>query len=753
MFVSLDLETTGVDPKKDKIIELGAVKFDLKNQKETLQFFINPGITLPQLITHITGITDKDLQDAPPFDKKADEIKKFIGDLPIVGHNIKFDTDFLKENNIEIKNPEYDTFEFAGILLPNLPSYSLEILSHTLDLRHKEKHRALGDAIASAELFLKLTEEFEKLDPELIKKIHQLCEKTSWPLKDFILTLKSSPGAKISLQLVPGHYKENNSKIPQLPEKSALIEFPPPYENFVKSLVEKIDEGTHIALPHQLFNEMQTQAKIDSPKKYISPRRLEEFEQKPTFENHEFTALLKYLIWIKQTKTGLLTEVSLFHQEKQTIPYINVDENFTDIKEEPFFQKALPVICSHEYLIEQKPKIKDLILFDIDKFIKNLFFHESEYLKLDILQNQLNTLREFAPKNKTIESLISKSTILFGFIGLIFEKYNDKSPYVPRATIMHLETQTKEWKDVNTTIANLIEISLELAEIHTPQTHGHLQNWKNSLQALTDIFKEPDLENNMVWVEKDYLENVIVRKAPFSLKEALHEILKNCENYKIISENLDLDDNGEFIKTLLNLPQDLKVHNETQKNKNLKIMIIEDTAQEKAEKLIPYLKEKKGKTAIIFNSKQQLQYFTLKLAEPLKEAGIKIASQMTGALGKITEQFKQDPENSILFITPNFWENFKNHELIDNLIIQKLPFDPPSDPYILTTEKSFRNAFMEFQIPRAVFALKKIINRLNSYSKKEVIILDSRIVTKDYGKAFLKALKNLVVTEVTNLAI
>src|SRR3990167_6103676 len=91
MFISLDLETTGFEPAKDKIIEFGAVKFDFKKERERLTFLINPGITLPQIITHITNIKDRDLKDAPPLPEKLQEIKDFIGDLPIIGHNIQFD--------------------------------------------------------------------------------------------------------------------------------------------------------------------------------------------------------------------------------------------------------------------------------------------------------------------------------------------------------------------------------------------------------------------------------------------------------------------------------------------------------------------------------------------------------------------------------------------------------------------------------------------------------------------------------------
>jgi len=161
MFISLDLETTGFYPEKDKIIEFGAVKFDLNGQIETMQFLINPEKELPEIVKHITKIQDEDLIDAPLWEEKREEVQNFIQDFPIIGHNIKFDTAFLRANGIELTNPEFDTQTLSTILLHNLPSYSLEIISQLFDLKHQDKHRALDDAIAAMELFQELRKKYQ----------------------------------------------------------------------------------------------------------------------------------------------------------------------------------------------------------------------------------------------------------------------------------------------------------------------------------------------------------------------------------------------------------------------------------------------------------------------------------------------------------------------------------------------------------------------------------------------------------------
>jgi len=192
MFISLDLETTGLNNRTDKIIEFGATKFDLNGHVETFQTFVNPGVGIPDFITHITNIKNEDVAGAPKFSEVSGKIKEFIGDLPIIGHFIQFDMGFMAENGLEFENPTYDTSELARIFMPSLPSYSLEILSRILNLTHEEKHRALDDSIAAQELFMKLIEIISSLPEPLFEEIKSLSQKSEW---DF---------AKVLRNIIPG---------------------------------------------------------------------------------------------------------------------------------------------------------------------------------------------------------------------------------------------------------------------------------------------------------------------------------------------------------------------------------------------------------------------------------------------------------------------------------------------------------------------------------------------------------------------
>ena len=769
MFVSLDLETTGFDPNTDKIIEFGAVKFDLTGEKETLKFFVNPGVTLPKIITHITNIKDSDLQDAPPFEDKRAEVQAFIGDLPIIGHNIKFDLAFLEANKIEIKNPSYDTQEISGILLPNMPSYSLEILSEKLNLTHCEKHRALDDSIAAMELFLKLIKEFENLEPELLEQMKTLTQKSNWPLKDLISSISSKPNSETkSTKKEPKEFtpSENSLKILECTE-SALFEFIPPYDNLIKTLCEKADGDTCIVVPYQTFRKINGEisdevSKVDVAKSYISLKRLKKFSEKAFFENYEISALLKYLNWSKQTQTGLLSEVAHFHDERTTILKVNIDENIINPEEEPFFKKALEKgqnkasLYTNQALIENPPENKRLIIIDFDNFLNSLHFHASTYLKLEPAIDILKTLEEYFPSDLTITTLITKTTILFGLLGIIFERHNDQSIYGAKSTINTDIFQTKEWIDAVNSLSNVIEISQELVNIKNDETIGSLKQWKTFLKNLYSILSKPDLANNMVWLEKDPQSNIVIRKAPFSLKEDLNNIFGKAKNYQIIDECVTINDDGNFIKSLGNLDSKLPIYDLNPKDEKIEIYITKDTDGSDPNK-IPrfiekYYKDKSQNIAMLFSAKKDLELTTLQLSKE----NVPVLPQLAGSLGKIQERYIKEKKSltpPVLLVTSHIWENFEPNQDIDTLIIYKIPFDPPSDPKIIALSRNYANAFMELQVPLAVKATKKIINRLKSSNAnlKKVIIFDIRLTNKKYADVFLENLNLIAPTSVIKL--
>ena len=179
-YVALDLETTGLDPDRDAIIEVGAVKFRDNDVLDTFSSFINPGRHIPSPITELTGIRDEDVANAPGLHAVLPRVARFVGDCPVIGHSVQFDLGFLRRHSQQFDNQSLDTFELASVLLPHAERYSLVSLANMVGVDMARAHRALDDAQATHRLFRKLLHRAAELPPRLLKEIIGHGERARW---------------------------------------------------------------------------------------------------------------------------------------------------------------------------------------------------------------------------------------------------------------------------------------------------------------------------------------------------------------------------------------------------------------------------------------------------------------------------------------------------------------------------------------------------------------------------------------------
>ena len=121
-FVVIDLETTGLDPIEDKIIEIGAIRFVNGEEKERFETLVNPGKAIPDFITKLTGIKDQDVQSSPKIDKVFDDAIAFIGNSPLVGHQINFDIFVPHNSGIGV----YSKLAVDAVLAAHLQRYDID---------------------------------------------------------------------------------------------------------------------------------------------------------------------------------------------------------------------------------------------------------------------------------------------------------------------------------------------------------------------------------------------------------------------------------------------------------------------------------------------------------------------------------------------------------------------------------------------------------------------------------------------------
>jgi ATP-dependent DNA helicase DinG len=186
MRVALDLETTGLHPEQDAILEIAAVKFQDSAVIDTFETFVTPGRAVPYRVQRLTGIKPEQLVGAPVFSAIAGKLEAFLGDLPIVGHSIPFDVSFLRPRGIARTNPLIDTFELATVLLPSLASYNLGQVAQALGVTvPQDRHRAMVDTVLAMEVFLALHQRLSSVDLALLNDLAHLAAPRSWSLLQF----------------------------------------------------------------------------------------------------------------------------------------------------------------------------------------------------------------------------------------------------------------------------------------------------------------------------------------------------------------------------------------------------------------------------------------------------------------------------------------------------------------------------------------------------------------------------------------
>lgn len=179
-FVALDLETTGLDPDRDAIIDIGAVKFTTKRVEGEYSALVNPGRPIPKFIESLTGINDAMVSKAPAVRDVIPKLAEFVGDAVVVGHNIKFDLSFVHKQKILRDNDSLDTYDLAAVLLPAAGRYSLGALAQATGVIFQTKHRGLEDARMTQAIYRKLFERALELPLDVLAEIVSIGQEIKW---------------------------------------------------------------------------------------------------------------------------------------------------------------------------------------------------------------------------------------------------------------------------------------------------------------------------------------------------------------------------------------------------------------------------------------------------------------------------------------------------------------------------------------------------------------------------------------------
>ena len=174
-YVCVDIETTGISPQWSHIIEIGALKVRDGEVVDTFSQLIDPQREIPEEITTLTGITTEMVKGEPTIDEVLPEFLDFAENYFLLGHNIRFDYSFLKQNamnlDLDFQKSGMDTLRIARAKCPQLKSRSLDFLCEHYGINDENHHRAFNDAKVTSELYLHFYDMFRQDSPELFQPV------------------------------------------------------------------------------------------------------------------------------------------------------------------------------------------------------------------------------------------------------------------------------------------------------------------------------------------------------------------------------------------------------------------------------------------------------------------------------------------------------------------------------------------------------------------------------------------------------
>ena len=230
-FVVFDIETTGFSPVKNKIIEIGAVKVRAGEIVDHFSVFVNPQVPIPYEITQLTGIQDEMVVDAQTIEQVLPQFVEFCEGAVLVAHNASFDMSFINENirrqKIKVNYTYLDTLGLARVLLPGQAKHTLDAVCKTLKISLENHHRAVDDAAATAQMFVRFIEMLQEREICSMEEINRLGEgsvESKSKLRSYhaIMLAENNTGRVNLYNLVSQSHLKYFNRQPKIPKSEFL---------------------------------------------------------------------------------------------------------------------------------------------------------------------------------------------------------------------------------------------------------------------------------------------------------------------------------------------------------------------------------------------------------------------------------------------------------------------------------------------------------------------------------------------------
>ena len=776
-YAVVDLEATDAHSSENKIIQIGIALVEGGKIVETYSTEVNPHEPLLPRISELTGLSDKQLKSAPDFSEVASEVRKLLTDSVFVAHNARFDYGLLEKSflNAGLEFNEMlrvDTVDLARVFYPTFEKYGLEALSEKLDLAHDHPHAAVSDAYATAELLIRIEEKIQKLPRSVLEELLRHSDNLLFESKSFLQEqldktkirpaafkvvhniatrkFKSSVSKKNSVANLSANFSENISKLglasrskqeklAHLMEtelthlQASFIEAPTGLGKTYGYLLPLVAAGQRIVvstatkvLQKQLVNDVAPKlaetfglkmAKIVGTKNYISLRKFSELLLNNTDGKNFEIFKMKILIWLTETKTGELDEISkvmtnddyfdgIRHDGYVNTKHFHYEQDFW-LKAQKEAEQAEIKVVNHAYLIERLADYPETFL-------------GNRVLVVDEAQQLFPIMENAGQKSIKITDELLK-----------IDSESSENPQLTKRLQESLVFQ------LNKKELDLSKIKIDADEL-----------------GLTELSALLEADNQIVWRENGILyssdqdfynfERLIPKETKLFMLGATLSLSKDKPSFP---ELLGFKDYRFFkIEASQATNQELLTVADAPNIKNVSLIdyadYTADTIAELAKLNLPIV--------VLFTSKMSLTF----VAEKLSAEGFDILAQdINGSPAQIKKKFDKG-EGKILLGLGSFWEGVdfdKQNQVI--LVIPRLPFATPDDILTKKYAKKFENPFYDFNVPMATLKMRQAIGRVNRRKNQysSIVVLDKRLGGKSYAKRMRKNLSEALPVKMLSL--
>lgn len=695
-FICLDIETTGLNEDTDSIIEFCAVKFNDKgeilDEFETFIYYPNP---IPVIIEHLTGINKSMTENAPKLTEVTERIKEICGDLPIVGHNISFDTGFLTKNGIPLPGVLLDTLTLSHLFLGDNLSFSLETLTRKFNKTHFPSHRAKDDVMANIELFITILNHVKKIAPQtnyLFKEILSKSDSKLCGLLSSILPEKTEspvyPKTKFKLPepadifaSEPTLNKVSDQDLSQLISQKTCSSLFILGEHTLKSL----EPGTYTTLPE--FYSL------------ISTEKFQTAFNEIVFSESEAIFMLKIANQILSKSPLYKSDINLFGSDFEFLGKL-IEENYL------IPDSTKPYTVDHFTffkLIDENhlPKCTEL-------HFEYVPFLEETYVRSREKRISLNSC-EKGIQNDAL-------TFAFGKLGIYaskLKKERDLNEYTP----LVLDVYDFTSPDFTNFIKSVCESS-------------------NNSKVIKDIEElNKNFQKYLVWIYLTSENTPIISFIPKEINYDPIELIKSANISESYLHHASKQSHPFYIQTDLDLPDPNDYGYNNQLRKWLLTRLTNTTNQ----------------AVVVSPAKIQITDLHKHLAPELDKLGITVLTQdISGSKGKIMDNLQNNEGPTVLICTQHFLlRNKPPLPKLENLILTKLPMTLPGHIYYDYKKEHTQNSFQELTIPataQTLYLISAFIKESNP-DINQFTILDKRIITKDWGSSICSELpENIIVT-------